>query len=76
MLSHHNWKHFTKVLEKMGYKQKITPQRYFMYYFHPVNKRKIVVEKGNRYPMEYVNTLLGLIDLRYEYFVPLIKYCK
>ena len=56
----------------MGYKQKITPRPDFMYYYHPVNKKKIMIEKGNRYPMQYVDTLLGLIDLRYEYFVPLI----
>ena len=60
----------------MGYKQKITPQRGFMYYSHPVNKKKIVIEKGNRYPMQYVDALLELIDLRYEYFVPLIKNCN
>jgi len=76
LLSHHNWKHFTKVLEKMGYKQAITDRRDFMYYSHPVNKKKIMIEKGNRYPMKYVNTLLELIDLRYEYFAPLIKNCN
>ena len=60
----------------MGYKQKITPRRDFMYYSHPENKKKIMIEKGNRYPMQYVDTLLELIDLRYEYFIPLIKNCK
>ena len=54
----------------------ISEQRDFIYYFHPVNKKKIVVEKSNRYPMQFVNALLDLIDLRYEYFAPLIKNCK
>lgn len=74
-MSSHNWKHFTKVLEKLGYIQVATYSK-IMYFKHDELKRKVTIERNNSMSMEYVLRTLGIIGLSYEYFVPLIKKCK
>jgi len=75
MSNNHNWKHFTKVLEKLGYNQVATYSK-VLYFKHDGIKRNVNVEKNNNMSMEYVLRTLGIIGIAYEYFTPLIKKCK
>ena len=74
-MSTHNWKHFTKVLEKLGYIQVATYSQ-IMFFKHDKIKRNVNIERNNNMSMEYVLRTLGIIGLSYEYFTSLIKKCK
>lgn len=76
MTNSHNWKQITKVLEKLGYNSVSSYDKGFLYYGHPQLQNKVVVQKSNKLPMQYVNALLQTINLKYEYFSPLIRRCR
>ena len=76
MTKYHNWKQFSKVLEKLGYNLVSQQFQGVLYFHHKELDHKLPIEKNNQMSTEYVQRTLEVIGLPYEYFVSLIKRCK